>query len=288
MLELSRSLHKATSTSVIMFHLRNKVKLIRTFAGTQSCIFTSSKNSKLQAEEWVRDQHGHHHLLARENEKFEKYFALQNVCDTTEEWQQCLDYMRKDLPQTFRINSTRPIHEREKIETFLRAMPNLVEQNSWQKSVWHCKQSRWEIKEKDSDDQKRLFEFLKNGWSEGSISRQELVSMIPVFLLDPEPHHRVLDMCASPGSKTKHALEIMQAKEALKNPNLIPIPSGFVLANEIDVARCDKLVQNVQHFNSPCGIFVSHDGQHFPDFFTKPNRYLNFMMREKRETFHAF
>ena len=36
--------------------------------------------------------------------------------------------------------------------------------------------------------------------------------MIPVFLLDVQPHHRILDMCASPGSKTKHVLEIMHAK----------------------------------------------------------------------------
>ena len=45
-----------------------------------------------------------------------------------------------------------------------------------------------------------------------NISRQELVSMIPVFLLDVQPHHKILDMCASPGSKTKHVLEIMHAK----------------------------------------------------------------------------
>ena len=36
--------------------------------------------------------------------------------------------------------------------------------------------------------------------------------MIPVFLLDVQPHHRILDMCASPGSKTKHVLEIMHSK----------------------------------------------------------------------------
>ncbi len=28
------------------------------------------------------------------------------------------------------------------------------------------------------------------------------VSMVPVLCLDIEPHHAVLDMCASPGSKT--------------------------------------------------------------------------------------
>jgi 16S rRNA C967 or C1407 C5-methylase (RsmB/RsmF family) len=37
----------------------------------------------------------------------------------------------------------------------------------------------------------------------GNVSRQEAVSMIPPLLLDVLPHHRVLDMCAAPGSKAR-------------------------------------------------------------------------------------
>ena len=36
----------------------------------------------------------------------------------------------------------------------------------------------------------------------GRITRQEAVSMIPVIALDVKPGQKVLDMCASPGSKT--------------------------------------------------------------------------------------
>lgn len=36
----------------------------------------------------------------------------------------------------------------------------------------------------------------------GAINRQEAVSMIPPLLLAVEPGHRVLDLCAAPGSKT--------------------------------------------------------------------------------------
>ena len=39
----------------------------------------------------------------------------------------------------------------------------------------------------------------------GTISRQEEVSMVPPCLLDVQPGHRVIDMCASPGSKTQQA-----------------------------------------------------------------------------------
>ena len=69
-------------------------------------------------------------------------------------------------------------------------------------------ESRWELLNSTTG----IHEFICNERLCGNISRQELVSMIPVFLLDVQPHHRILDMCASPGSKTKHVLEIMHAK----------------------------------------------------------------------------
>lgn len=41
--------------------------------------------------------------------------------------------------------------------------------------------------------------------------RQEAVSMIPPLLLNVQPEHFVLDMCASPGSKTAQMLEALHA-----------------------------------------------------------------------------
>ncbi|KAF7335998.1 S-adenosyl-L-methionine-dependent methyltransferase [Mycena sanguinolenta] len=38
----------------------------------------------------------------------------------------------------------------------------------------------------------------------GNISRQEAVSMLPPLFMDVEPHHKVMDMCAAPGSKVVH------------------------------------------------------------------------------------
>ena len=37
--------------------------------------------------------------------------------------------------------------------------------------------------------------------------------MIPPLLMDIEPHHAVLDMCAAPGSKTAQLLEALHAGE---------------------------------------------------------------------------
>jgi 16S rRNA C967 or C1407 C5-methylase (RsmB/RsmF family) len=37
--------------------------------------------------------------------------------------------------------------------------------------------------------------------------------MIPPLVLDVKPHHKVLDMCAAPGSKTGQLIEAMHAIE---------------------------------------------------------------------------
>ena len=35
------------------------------------------------------------------------------------------------------------------------------------------------------------------------------VSMLPPLVLDVQPHHKVLDMCAAPGSKTAQLIEAL-------------------------------------------------------------------------------
>ena len=49
----------------------------------------------------------------------------------------------------------------------------------------------------------------------GNISRQETVSMIPPLVLDVKPHHKVLDMCAAPGSKTAQLIEALHSQEGV-------------------------------------------------------------------------
>ena len=45
----------------------------------------------------------------------------------------------------------------------------------------------------------------------GALSRQAIESMVPVALLQVQPHHVVCDLCASPGSKTTQAIEALFA-----------------------------------------------------------------------------
>lgn len=62
------------------------------------------------------------------------------------------------------------------------------------------------------------------GQAAGLYHAQEEASMVPVWLLDPRPGHRVLDLCAAPGNKTA------QAALALGN-------RGTVVANDVAKGR---------------------------------------------------
>ena len=86
------------------------------------------------------------------------------------------------------------------------------------------------------------------------ILRQELVSMLPVNLIDIEESDIILDMCAAPGNKTIQILEIMSEKARAKNT----LPSGVIIANELN----DKRAGNMAHFfkaHFPINIVVTNN-----------------------------
>lgn len=70
-------------------------------------------------------------------------------------------------------------------------------------------------------------------YKEGKIYLQSLSSMVPPLVLNPKPGDKVLDLTAAPGSKTTQMAGMMQNK-------------GYILANELDVLRCERLKYNIQ------------------------------------------
>ena len=66
---------------------------------------------------------------------------------------------------------------------------------------------------------------------------QEISSMLPTLVLDPKPNEIILDLCASPGSKTTQIASKMQN-------------TGTVIANDVKLGRIKILASNLER----CGV----------------------------------
>jgi len=130
----------------------------------------------------------------------------------------------------------------------------------------------------------------------GTVSRQEYASMLPVLLLlgggdgERSSRHRVLDLCASPGSKTLQAVDALYEAATTEAPveatettsgndehgatpsssSTTTTISGFVVANELEpkrayvlARRCCKSPALSERHRSVA--VCCHDATKFPD-----------------------
>ena len=99
-----------------------------------------------------------------------------------------------------------------------------------------------------------LLQLLLEQQNRGALARQELVSMLPVTVLGPlQRYERVLDMCASPGSKSSQLLG--------QSPDF----AGLFVANEFDRRRLGRLHHRLQkECSSHCAVVTNFDARFFP------------------------
>jgi len=76
---------------------------------------------------------------------------------------------------------------------------------------------------------------------------QEIASMLPVLALDPQVGELVLDLCASPGSKTTQIAAKMQNR-------------GSLIANEISIGRIKILASNTERCGATNVIITKKEG----------------------------
>lgn len=102
--------------------------------------------------------------------------------------------------------------------------------------------------------------------SAGAVSFQEIVSALPILVLDVRPHHRVLDLCAAPGSKTLHALD-----EMLNGGWTSAACHGVLIASEKErVKATQTLPARLKRYHAPNALCVRCDGTQWPRLYTQP------------------
>ncbi|KAG5673382.1 hypothetical protein PVAND_003438 [Polypedilum vanderplanki] len=223
--------------------------------------------------------------IVRENEDFETYYKHQKVCPE-EEYENFLAALRADLPATFRLTAfkgeSKRLLEIVKEKLFVDYLSGLKDLNEGKEEEmkpknlpWYPNELAWElqISRKDIRRSEKLFKlhnFLIAETKSGNISRQEVVSMIPPLLLNVKSHHKCIDLCASPGSKTSQIIEALHSDASGK------IPKGYVIANDIDNKRCYMLVHQAKRLNSPCCLITNTDAGRFPNLYNNENKIIKF------------
>lgn len=94
----------------------------------------------------------------------------------------------------------------------------------------------------------------------GLIYIQEIASMIPAIVLEPRQNEVILDLCASPGSKTTQLAQLVDNK-------------GIIVANELNPKRISGLIHNVKKCGLLNEVIISIPGERIgdmlPNYFDK-------------------
>jgi 16S rRNA C967 or C1407 C5-methylase (RsmB/RsmF family) len=112
-----------------------------------------------------------------------QFLRYQSICP---DWEGFLGSLTRPLPTAFWVN-TRQIRTEDLLELVGWTAPQ-VEALRWRSAAFRVPSSLRPA---------RLPEYMA-----GFYHLQEEVSMLPAYLLDPQPGERILDLCAAPGNKT--------------------------------------------------------------------------------------
>ncbi|BGP19522.1 hypothetical protein JCM10213_000121 [Rhodosporidiobolus nylandii] len=216
---------------------------------------------------------GNYQVVNQTNDKFENYYKHQHIIPD-DEWDQFLNALKQPLPTTFRLTASRPSahalneHIKQVYVPFLSGLEYEGKQLSPPQPLeWYPQQLAWQLpvpkQALRKDEKMRKFQhFLVYETDAGNISRQEAVSMIPPLLLDVQPGHTALDMCAAPGSKS---VQILEALHGPSTPTAAAQPRGLLIANDSDAKRCHLLVHQSLHRVPGTGMMVTnHDATMLP------------------------
>ncbi|KAJ5314415.1 uncharacterized protein N7443_001299 [Penicillium atrosanguineum] len=251
--------------------------------------------------------------ISRNNAKMERYYTESGIIPE-EDLEPFWDYMRRDLPNSFRFTGSRghalAVQERLK-EFYIPEITAIKYEDEFVEPPrpvsWYPDQLAWSMSTPKQVIRRfapfaNFQKFLVAETDVGNISRQEVVSMIPPLVIDVRPGMTVLDMCAAPGSKSAQLMELIHAGEEvsivdaakkIKEGTAGPEPlgpeglnddgrtTGLLIANDSDYKRAHMLIHQMKRLASPNLIVTNHDATMYPSIKLpsldgKKNRYLKF------------
>eukprot|EP00242_Pyramimonas_sp_CCMP2087_P006144 CAMPEP_0198200294 /NCGR_PEP_ID=MMETSP1445-20131203/3334_1 /TAXON_ID=36898 /ORGANISM="Pyramimonas sp., Strain CCMP2087" /LENGTH=783 /DNA_ID=CAMNT_0043870315 /DNA_START=153 /DNA_END=2504 /DNA_ORIENTATION=+ len=216
-------------------------------------------------------------------QSFRKYYKLQAIVPE-DEFELLMRSLFKPLPVSFRECPAGDGRQEELRFALVQLRALLAEgdvpggappahsQLAWASAwqlIWDDRQLRQSAKLAPQSAPAGVAKWLVKAVDRGLVTRQEVVSMCPVALLQVQRHHLVLDLCASPGSKTSQALEMLHQP----NPDSTNLDSseeepsrGFVVANELVPLRAYVLAARCGALGAACRrlVVTSHRAQIFP------------------------
>lgn len=214
------------------------------------------------------------------NPRHTLYYQIQ-LADLKKEWQLFVRSMKKGLPVSFRVSealsSTLSLRLRDKLDFFQRRLRGrFIQMNGevvtgdvlrpveWSKQTYAMSIDNFTLAHEQSLQD--FHQFLLAEVTQGHVVRQELVSMIPVILLDLNYSHQVLDCCAAPGSKTEQILALMQRSARREKQDAM---SGFIMANDTDPKRLQTLTNRYEKCFIPNMMFSCMDAEKLSSYFPK-------------------
>ena len=157
----------------------------------------------------------------------------------------CFQALAKQLSVTFRLRRCLDHDEVEQLKSLIqKEFQFLVKPLPFGDGyLYQAKCSKQELNQKYVP----LKSFLLDHSQDGTVARQEIGSMLPLLALEQagclprDKKCRILDVCASPGSKTLQALELVHGKSR-------------ILANDVSEARLQSLKDAMERSGMPASL----------------------------------
>ena len=269
-------------------------------ADTCSTIFSRAQRKKARADKgevdtgaplteviWLLKHHGVERTSATRAEgrsglckessasrAFEAYYAGQKIMPEAE-WDAFMACIRTPLPMTLRMTATRPYKgfvQTELLELLEKTKAAGVDLSTLDWCNQGCAEKRvrgiaspHESYHGEGEVSKAVLQWCKQQNNIGTGQFQEAVSMLPPLMLDPEPHHLVLDMCSAPGSKLLQAADIMNEKAESRGVSV----TGGLLSNEIDRKKANQVIPaRLKRTHAKSIVVISSDARLFPPLYS--------------------